>query len=68
MTRRSVFIMSKELLLQQQNPLQTKKELTIPDIEQEMECPRCSDIMALCSDFDRLYYLCQECNLSLLVN
>jgi hypothetical protein len=60
--------MSKELLLQQQNPLQTEKDPTIPDIEQEIECPRCNDIMALCSDFDRLCYLCQECNLSLLVN
>ncbi|MFL6317564.1 MAG: hypothetical protein ACJ71K_06675 [Nitrososphaeraceae archaeon] len=63
--------MSKELLLQQRNqvnPLQTEKELTIPDIEQEIECPRCNDIMALSSDFDRLYYFCEECNLSLLVN
>jgi Zn finger protein HypA/HybF involved in hydrogenase expression len=48
--------------------LQTEKELTIPDIEQEIECPRCNDIMALSSDFDRLYYFCEECNLSLLVN
>ncbi|MFL6454031.1 MAG: hypothetical protein ACJ71L_08560 [Nitrososphaeraceae archaeon] len=63
--------MSKELLLQQRNqvnPLQTEKELTIPDIEQEIECPRCNDIMALSSDFDKLYYFCEECNLSLLVN
>jgi hypothetical protein len=63
--------MSKELLLQQRNqvnPLQTEKEPTIPDIEQEIECPRCNDIMALSSDFDRLYYFCEECNLSLLVN
>ena len=64
MTRRSVFNMSKELLLQQQ----TEKELTIPDIEQEIECPRCNDVMALCSDFDRLCYVCQECNLSFLIN
>jgi Zn finger protein HypA/HybF involved in hydrogenase expression len=62
------FSMSKKLLLQQHQPLQTEKELTIPDIEQEIECPRCNDIMALCSDFDSLCYLCQECNLSLLVN
>jgi Zn finger protein HypA/HybF involved in hydrogenase expression len=63
--------MSKELLLQQRNqvnPLQTEKELTIPDIEQEIECRRCNDIMALSSDFDRLYYFCEECNLSILVN
>jgi hypothetical protein len=44
---------------------QTEKEPTIPDIEPEIECPRCYDIMALSSDFDRLYYFCEECNLSL---
>jgi hypothetical protein len=38
-----------ELLLQQQ----TEKERTIPDMETEIECPRCYDIMALSSDFDR---------------
>jgi hypothetical protein len=56
--------MTKELLLQQQ----TKKEPTIPDIETEIDCPRCFDVMILSSDFDRLYYFCEECNLSLLVN
>ena len=68
--------MSKELLLEQQqvNPLQNendtedKEEKIIKDIEQEIECPRCYDIMALSSDFDRLCYLCQECSLSLLIN
>jgi regulatory LuxR family protein len=38
------------------------------NIEQEIECPRCYDIMALSSDFDKLSYFCQECNLSLLIN
>jgi len=71
--------MSKELLLQKQqlqvNTLQNendteedKEEKIIKDIEQEIECPRCYDIMALSSDFDRLCYLCQECRLSLLIN
>ena len=72
--------MSKELLLQQRqrqvNPLQNendteedKEEKKIQDnMEQEIECPRCYDIMALSSDFDRLCYLCQECSLSLLIN
>jgi hypothetical protein len=61
--------MSKELLLQKQqlqvNPLQNendtedKEEKIIKDnIEQEIECPRCYDIMALSSDFERLCYLC----------
>jgi hypothetical protein len=61
--------MSKELLLQQRqrqvNPLQNendteedKKEKIIKDnMEQETECPRCYDIMALSSDFERLCYL-----------
>jgi hypothetical protein len=71
--------MSKELLLHKQqlqvNPLQNendiedKEEKMIQDnMEQEIECPRCYDIMALSSNFDRLCYLCQECNLSLLIN
>ena len=69
--------MSKELLLQHQehvNPLQNEKEkeeeqktILYNDIEQEIECPRCHDIMALSSDFDRLSYVCQECSLSLLL-
>jgi hypothetical protein len=67
--------MSKELLLQLQehiNPLQIKEEdeekrIIHNDIEQEIECPRCHDIMALTFDFDRLSYVCQECNLSLLL-
>jgi hypothetical protein len=53
--------MSKELLLQQQrlvDPLQNendnededKEEKIIKDIEQEIECPRCYDMMALSSD------------------
>lgn len=36
-------------------------------LEQEIECPRCSDIMILSSDFDSLLYFCQECQLSLVM-
>jgi hypothetical protein len=58
------------------NPLQYEKETednkgekkTLIDIEQEIECPRCYDIMSLSSDFAGLCYFCQECNLSLLIN
>jgi hypothetical protein len=32
---------------------QTKKEAAIPDMETEIECPRCYDMMVLSSDFDR---------------
>jgi hypothetical protein len=30
------------------------------NIEQEIECPRCHDIMTSSSDFDKLLYECQE--------
>jgi hypothetical protein len=69
--------MSKELLLHHQehvNPLQNeekedeKKTILHDNIQQEIECPRCYDIMALSSDFDKMSYFCQECNLSLLIN
>ena len=57
------FSMGKELVLQQ--PLQTERE---PDMETEIDCPRCYDIMVLSYDFDKLYYFCEECHLSLLIN
>jgi len=34
-------------------------------IEHEIECPRCHDSMDLCSDFDTLFYVCQECDFCL---
>ena len=40
----------------------------LQDPEQEIECPRCYEIMSLSSDFNGLCYSCQECNLSLLIN
>jgi cytochrome c-type biogenesis protein CcmH/NrfF len=67
--------MTKELLLQQQqaelDALQNEEEkaqTSLKDIDREIECPRCHDIMILSSDFDRLGYFCQECNLSLFIN
>ncbi|MBV9175728.1 MAG: hypothetical protein JO297_01675 [Nitrososphaeraceae archaeon] len=69
--------MSKELLLQHQehtNPFQNEekkdrnKEMIYDNIEHEIECPRCHDIMALSSDFDMLHYFYKDFNLSLLIN
>jgi len=31
------------------------------ELQIEIECPRCTDTMTLCSGFDNLYYFCQEC-------
>jgi DNA-directed RNA polymerase subunit RPC12/RpoP len=44
-----------------------EEEQTSKEIEQEIECPRCHDVMALSSDFDRLLYFCQECSFSLVM-
>jgi hypothetical protein len=48
----------------QQQTLQIERE---PEIETEIDCPRCYDIMTLSYDFDKLCYFCEECNLSLLI-
>jgi hypothetical protein len=40
---------------------------TLKNMEQEIECPRCYDIMTLSSNFDRLGYICQECDLLLVM-
>jgi hypothetical protein len=41
------------------------EEQITKNIDQEIECPRCSDIMTLSSDFDKLGYICQERDLLL---
>lgn len=45
----------------------SEENKAIKNIEQEIECPRCYDIMLLSSDFDTLLYFCQECGLSLVM-
>jgi hypothetical protein len=37
------------------------------DIEQEIECPRCYDVMTLSSNFDSIGYVCQECDFLLVM-
>ena len=44
-----------------------KREERLKNIEQEIECPRCNDIMTLTSDFVKLGYFCQECDLLLVM-
>ena len=61
----STELISPEVELDMQDVEEEHK--TTKDIEQEIECPRCNDVMALSSDFDRLLYLCQECGLSLVM-
>lgn len=48
--------------------IDTNKILEIPEyceeneLEYEIDCPRCKDVMILCSEFDSLYYLCYNCD------
>jgi hypothetical protein len=44
-----------------------KSDKRLKNIEQEIECPRCNDIMTLTSDFDKLGYVCKECDLLLVM-
>ena len=57
-------------LLQHEKEIEDNKgeKKMLQDLEQEIECPRCYDIMSLLSNFNGLCYFCQECNLSLLIN
>ena len=38
---------------------------TLQELEHEIECPRCNDMMTLSADFDSLCYFCEACNFSL---
>jgi ribosomal protein S27AE len=63
----STELLSPEPVLDLQEEQDENNEV-MKSMEQEIECPRCSDIMILSSDFDRLLYFCQECHLSLIMN
>jgi hypothetical protein len=52
--------------LQKEEENENEDQIT-KNMEQEIECPRCYDVMTLSSDFDRLGYLCQECDLLLVM-
>jgi hypothetical protein len=44
-----------------------EEDTVLTNMQQEIEYPRCTDIMTLSYDFDKLLYFCQECELSLLL-
>ena len=52
--------------LQMEEENKTEDQIT-KNMEQEIECPHCYDVMTLSSDFDRLGYFCQECDLLLVM-
>jgi hypothetical protein len=62
--------MSTELLSPKLDELELQdfeEDVVLANMQQEIECPRCTDIMTLSSDFDKLVYFCQECELSLVM-
>ena len=42
-----------------------KEDPVIAELDNEIECPRCNDIMELNSKFDTLVYFCDCCSLVL---
>ena len=38
---------------------------TLQELDHEIECPKCNDIMVLSADLDSLCYLCEQCKFSL---
>jgi cytochrome c-type biogenesis protein CcmH/NrfF len=62
----SIELLSREVELDLQNE-EVNQDQKMKNVEQEIECPRCNDIMTLSSDFDKLGYICQECDLLLVM-
>ena len=40
----------------------SQQEYPKSELDIEIECPLCNDIMELCSSFDKLMYSCSSCN------
>jgi hypothetical protein len=61
--------MSTELLSpEEKTDLQDiEEDKSTKDLEQEIECPRCYDVMTLSSNFDSIGYVCQECDFLLVM-
>jgi predicted SprT family Zn-dependent metalloprotease len=59
-------LLSPDVELESQQEHRNEVQL-MKNIEQEIECPHCHEIMTLSSDFDKLLYVCQECDLLLIM-
>ena len=44
-----------------QEAIEIKPNTELKEIDHEIECPRCHDVMILSCEFDRLGYSCEEC-------
>ena len=58
-----------QVLETRESKLQEQKENILADqLDFEIECPRCKDVMELFSEFDYLSYYCGSCHLELLIH
>ena len=57
-------MLEKQILETKEDPIQEQQEENpiLSELETEIECPRCSEIMELHSKFDELVYFCDECS------
>ena len=56
------------LVLETNLPGPEKEDELPEELNFEIECARCGDVMELCSEFDRLSYYCGACQLKMNVN
>ncbi len=62
----TLIMMNTKLLSPEPDPSEERNDTkAAKDIEQEIECPRCYDVMTLSSNFDSI--VCQECDFLLVM-
>jgi hypothetical protein len=48
--------------IEESNQSEQTQEPVLTELDNEIECPRCHEIMELQSSFDRLMYSCEACS------
>ena len=48
--------------IEESNQSEQTQEPALTELDNEIECPRCNDIMELCSSFNKLVYSCESCS------
>jgi hypothetical protein len=49
-------------ILEMKRTEEKTEEPVLTELDNEMECPRCNDLMELHSSFDKLVYSCDSCS------
>jgi Zn finger protein HypA/HybF involved in hydrogenase expression len=48
--------------IEESSSTEPSEELVVTELDNEIECPRCHEIMELQSSFDKLMYSCESCS------